>query len=159
MAKKNVTPPKTFEDGLQELEQILGDIEGGTLGLEDSLGKYERGTFLIEHCRRVLTALGPHVKLEADWRDGYQEVAVFALDEAGRPEFWSFTSDGGRPHGTLGDGADVHPQAVAFIAPMPQGKARMLYWPAEGGGFNFAVEAQTPAGWSRFMHHLYEAEA
>ena len=110
-------------------------------------------------CRRVLTALGPHVKLEADWRDGYQEVAVFALDEAGRPEFWSFTSDGGRPHGTLGDGADVHPQAVAFIAPMPQGKARMLYWPAEGGGFNFAVEAQTPAGWSRFMHHLYEAEA
>ena len=29
MAKKNVTPPKSFEEGLQELEQILGDIESG----------------------------------------------------------------------------------------------------------------------------------
>jgi exodeoxyribonuclease VII small subunit len=59
MAKKNVTPPKSFEDGLQELEQILADIESGALGLEDSLGKYERGTFLIEHCRGVLASASP----------------------------------------------------------------------------------------------------
>jgi len=28
-----------------ELEQILTDIEGGQVGLEESLVKYERGTF------------------------------------------------------------------------------------------------------------------
>src|SRR6267378_2158570 len=46
MGKKNQTPPKTFEDALQELEQILAEIETGQTGLEDSLAQYERGTFL-----------------------------------------------------------------------------------------------------------------
>ena len=54
MAKKTQTPPKSFEDALQELEQILADIEAGELGLEESLVKYERGQFLIQHCRGIL---------------------------------------------------------------------------------------------------------
>jgi exodeoxyribonuclease VII small subunit len=54
MAKRNQPPPKSFEDGLQELEQILSEIESGQVGLEDSLIKYERGNFLIQHCRAVL---------------------------------------------------------------------------------------------------------
>jgi exodeoxyribonuclease VII small subunit len=54
MAKKIQTPPKTFEEALSELEQILSEIESGQAGLEDSLVKYERGTFLIQHCRTVL---------------------------------------------------------------------------------------------------------
>ena len=58
MAKptKNITPPKSFEEALAELEQILAAIEGGELGLEESLVKYERGNFLIQHCRTVLGA-------------------------------------------------------------------------------------------------------
>ncbi len=54
MAKKNQTPPKSFEEALAELEQILSDIEGGEVGLEESLTKYERGQFLIQHCRSIL---------------------------------------------------------------------------------------------------------
>jgi exodeoxyribonuclease VII small subunit len=54
MAKRNQPPPKSFEDGLQELEQILNEIESGEVGLEQSLLKYERGNFLIQHCRAVL---------------------------------------------------------------------------------------------------------
>jgi exodeoxyribonuclease VII small subunit len=73
MAKKNVTPPKTFEEGLQELEQILADIESGALGLEDSLGKYERGTFLIEHCRGVLAAAEKQIELLTRAADGSLE--------------------------------------------------------------------------------------
>ena len=53
MAKKQ-TPPKNFEDALAELEQILSDMEGGEVPLEESLIKYERGQFLIQHCRAVL---------------------------------------------------------------------------------------------------------
>jgi exodeoxyribonuclease VII small subunit len=54
MAKRNQTPPKSFEDGLAELEQILSEIESAEIGLEESLIKYERGNFLIGHCRTVL---------------------------------------------------------------------------------------------------------
>ena len=53
-AKKNQTPPKSFEDALAELEQILSNIEGGQVPLEQSLSMYERGQFLIGHCRGVL---------------------------------------------------------------------------------------------------------
>jgi exodeoxyribonuclease VII small subunit len=74
MAKKNVTPPKNFEEGLQELEQILADIESGALGLEDSLGKYERGTFLIEHGRSVLAAAEKQIELLTKAADGSLET-------------------------------------------------------------------------------------
>ena len=54
MARKNQTPPKNFEEALAELQQILSDIEGGEVPLEESLIKYERGQFLIQHCRGIL---------------------------------------------------------------------------------------------------------
>ena len=54
MAKKNQSVPKNFEEGMRELEQILSDIERGEMGVEDSLVQYERGAFLIQHCRGVL---------------------------------------------------------------------------------------------------------
>lgn len=54
MAKKNQQPPKSFEEAIEELEKILQEIESGSVGLEESLVRYERGTFLIQHCRGVL---------------------------------------------------------------------------------------------------------
>jgi exodeoxyribonuclease VII small subunit len=54
MAKKNQTMPKNFEEGMRELEGILSDIERGEMGVEESLVRYERGAFLIQHCRGVL---------------------------------------------------------------------------------------------------------
>jgi exodeoxyribonuclease VII small subunit len=70
MARKNQTPPKSFEEGLKELETILNEIEGGKIGLEESLVKYERGTFLIEHCRGVLTAAEKQVEVLSKGPDG-----------------------------------------------------------------------------------------
>ncbi|MGA3065890.1 MAG: exodeoxyribonuclease VII small subunit [Tepidisphaeraceae bacterium] len=63
MAKKQQTAPKTFEDALTELEQILADIEAGQVGLEESLARYERGTFLIHHCRGVLSTAEKQIEL------------------------------------------------------------------------------------------------
>ena len=63
MAKRTQPVPKSFEEALQELEQILADIEGGELGLEDSLAKYERGNFLIHHCRGVLNTAERQIEL------------------------------------------------------------------------------------------------
>jgi exodeoxyribonuclease VII small subunit len=70
MAKRNLTPPKSFEDALRELETILAEIEGGELGLEESLAKYERGTLLIQHCRGVLGAAEKQIELLSKSPDG-----------------------------------------------------------------------------------------
>jgi exodeoxyribonuclease VII small subunit len=63
MAKKNQTVPKNFEEGMRELETILSDIERGEMGVEESLVRYERGAFLIQHCRGVLNKA--QVQIEA----------------------------------------------------------------------------------------------
>lgn len=70
MARKAQTPPKNFEEALQELEQILTDIEGGQVGLEESLVKYERGTFLIQHCRGVLSTAEKQIEILSKSADG-----------------------------------------------------------------------------------------
>ena len=70
MARKSQVPPKTFEDALAELEQILAEIERGELGLEESLIKYERGNFLIHHCRGVLNTAEKQIELLSKSADG-----------------------------------------------------------------------------------------
>jgi exodeoxyribonuclease VII small subunit len=75
MAKKNQTLPKSFEDALSELEQILADIEGGGIGLEESLAKYERGNFLIQHCRGVLQSAEKQIELLNKSPDGPASIA------------------------------------------------------------------------------------
>jgi exodeoxyribonuclease VII small subunit len=70
MAKRNQVAPKTFEEALQELEQILAEMEGGTIGLEESIVKYERGSFLIRHCRTVLSAAEKQIELLTKGPDG-----------------------------------------------------------------------------------------
>ena len=67
----------------------------------------------------------------------------------------SFTSDGKQPQGTLADGTDVHPAAVAFEAQMPAGLPRMIYRPNDEGGTSWAVEAKSKKGWRRFTAHHY----
>jgi len=62
-AKKNLTPPKDFEEALRELEQILAEIEKGEVGLEESLARYERGTFLIQHCQNILNSAEKQIEL------------------------------------------------------------------------------------------------
>ena len=71
MAKKpQNTPPKSFEDAVDELEKILADIEAGQLGLDETLLRYERGNFLIEHCRQVLSAAEKQIELISKSADG-----------------------------------------------------------------------------------------
>jgi exodeoxyribonuclease VII small subunit len=82
MAKKNQTLPKSFEDALSELEQILADIENGQVGLEESLLKYERGNFLIQHCRGVLATAEKQIEVLAKSADGsLQATGVLQTDK------------------------------------------------------------------------------
>ena len=79
MARKNQPPPKSFEDALAELEQILSDIEAGQVPLEQSLTMYERGQFLIGHCRSVLARAEKQIEVLGKG-DG-SEAAPVAADE------------------------------------------------------------------------------
>jgi hypothetical protein len=110
-------------------------------------------------CTRTLTPIlgGKYVQLHARWEFGakvYEELAMYGVNN-GKVSFWSFTSDGKLSEGTIADGSDIDPQAIAFEAEMPAGRARMIYWPNDEGGFNWAVEAKTKKGWRRFTEHKY----
>jgi exodeoxyribonuclease VII small subunit len=48
------TAPPTFEAGLQQLETIVKEMEGGDLPLERALELFERGMKLSEACRKQL---------------------------------------------------------------------------------------------------------
>jgi exodeoxyribonuclease VII small subunit len=47
-------PPFTFETGLQQLEAIVKEMEGGDLPLERALELFESGMKLSEACRKQL---------------------------------------------------------------------------------------------------------
>ncbi|MCC6321724.1 MAG: exodeoxyribonuclease VII small subunit [Phycisphaerales bacterium] len=43
-----------FEQAVSQIESIIDRIEGGEVGLEESLREYERGVLLVAHCRAKL---------------------------------------------------------------------------------------------------------
>ncbi len=57
MSEKNADISKmTFEQALQELEKIVGGLEGGNIALDQSIEQYERGEALRAHCQKLLQA-------------------------------------------------------------------------------------------------------
>lgn len=93
-----------------------------------------------------------YIQLNADWNFGnqvYSEYAIYEIKE-GKIIFWSFTSDGKNSYGILSDGSDIHAEAICFEAQMPAGIARMIYWPSDEEGFNWAVKSKNKKGWNRF---------
>jgi exodeoxyribonuclease VII small subunit len=50
MTKKKMS----FEQALERIEEIVSQIEDGSVPLEESIEKYAEGTKLIDHCRTVL---------------------------------------------------------------------------------------------------------
>jgi exodeoxyribonuclease VII small subunit len=91
VARKAQTPPKNFEEALAELEQILTEIESGDVGLEESLAKYERGQFLIQHCRATLAKAEKQIE-SLNQQQEQQEAAASGGDE---PRANDAAEDGG----------------------------------------------------------------
>ena len=61
----------SFEEAVDQLEQIIEGIESGDVGLEESLVHYEKGMKLINHCRIILdTAEKKIAELTPDDGDG-----------------------------------------------------------------------------------------
>lgn len=72
----------TFEAGLDELEKIVRELEGGDLPLERSLELFEKGVNLSESCRTRLQ--DAETKVEILLKKGRKlEAEPFELDDAG----------------------------------------------------------------------------
>ena len=56
----------TFEAALVELEQVVADMEGGKLPLEESLAAYQRGAELLRQCRSRLDDAQQQVRILED---------------------------------------------------------------------------------------------
>ncbi len=59
-----------FEDSLARLEQIVSQLEGGNLPLEQSLKVFEEGIALARHCAKYL-------------EDAERRIEVLTKDEGG----------------------------------------------------------------------------
>jgi exodeoxyribonuclease VII small subunit len=57
------TKPAPFEAGLQELESVVKQLEGGELPLEQSLELFEKGMKLSETCRKQLEEAETRVEI------------------------------------------------------------------------------------------------
>ena len=56
-------PPPDFEASLAELQQIVSDLEEGTLGLEDAMRQFERGMRLLRGCHAYLDAAEQRIEI------------------------------------------------------------------------------------------------
>lgn len=137
---------------LGPLHPLVGSWEAET---DSPMGKLK--------CTRTFKLIlgDKYIELYARWQFGkgaYEETAIYGINDDVL-SFWSFTSDGKKSQGYVADGTDVHPDAICFEANMPAGLARMVYWPADDGGFHWAVESKVKKGWNRFTMHHYHAIA
>lgn len=61
---------KTFEEAMARLEEIVRALDGGSAGLDDSLGLFEEGIALVKLCNAKLEGAEQKVKLLAKGEDG-----------------------------------------------------------------------------------------
>ena len=57
MKKSNISPDITklsFEEALEQLEDIVSKLEDGSINLEESIEEYTRGVYLKNHCENKL---------------------------------------------------------------------------------------------------------
>lgn len=65
----------SFEDALQELEQIVQKLESGNVALERSIAMYERGAALKAHCEKKLKSARLKVEKIVLDADGVAQTA------------------------------------------------------------------------------------
>ena len=78
MAKKKLT----FEEALKQLETIAEQIERGTIGLEESIDKYEEGMALVKQCRDILSKAELKIQQLQQRADGTIHPTKFNREKA-----------------------------------------------------------------------------
>lgn len=71
----------TFEQALEELEQLVERLEAGDLPLEEALSDFERGVKLTRECQRKLASAEQKVKVLMEENGNIRELP-FDEDDA-----------------------------------------------------------------------------
>ena len=66
----------SFEQALKALEDVVRQLEGGEVPLEESIGLYERGEALRRHCQARLDAAQARIEKIVAGPDGKATGAV-----------------------------------------------------------------------------------
>ncbi len=72
---------RTFEDAMKRLEEIVHDLEGGDLPLEESLRVFEEGMKLVALCSHTLEDAEKKVSLLVREQDGGLSQRPFEADD------------------------------------------------------------------------------
>lgn len=72
-APANSTQPTSFEEGLAQLADLVNRLEGGGMGLTESIAAYERGVTLLRGLHEELARAEERIRV------------LTAVDDAGRP--------------------------------------------------------------------------
>jgi exodeoxyribonuclease VII small subunit len=74
-------PLASFEAGLEELEKVVKELEGGDLPLERALGLFQKGVELSNTCRKQLEEAETRVEMLLK-KDGKIQPEPFRPDKA-----------------------------------------------------------------------------
>ena len=78
MAKTTHKPSEhSFESAIERLEQIVEEMEGDRLPLEELLARYEEGTRLVKVCQDRIGAAEKRIELIARNASGAAELSEF----------------------------------------------------------------------------------
>ncbi len=74
---------KKFEDALQELEDVVGKLDSGTLSLEESLRAFEEGVAVARFLEKTLTEVEKRVEVLTRDNSGLFQTQSLETDEDG----------------------------------------------------------------------------
>ncbi|HUW58734.1 MAG TPA: exodeoxyribonuclease VII small subunit [Planctomycetota bacterium] len=79
MARKKKTGEKqsSFEELMERLEDIAGELESGELGLEKAIARYEEGVKCYQQCHKILSDAEKKVEILTRGETGELEAVPF----------------------------------------------------------------------------------
>jgi exodeoxyribonuclease VII small subunit len=80
----------SFEDALEELEEIVRELEDGSIKLDQAIGAYERGAKLKAHCEKKLTEAKTKVEKISLGPAGPEGIPALFSPPSGRCSFRVF---------------------------------------------------------------------
>ena len=71
----------SYEESMKELEQVVKELEGNELTLDESIEKFEKGMKLSKHCSKLLDGAEKKIALLIEKEDGSVTTEEFELPE------------------------------------------------------------------------------
>lgn len=68
---------QTYEEALEELEEIISKLEEGNLDLDESLDEFQQGIELYKYCNNILKKVDGKIKIILEQENGTLEEIDF----------------------------------------------------------------------------------